>query len=345
MLQKRSADRYKELVENVNDAVYTVEFKTLEFTSVNQAAERLTGYTKHALLHKKVFEIIPKEYIPIVQKMIGLKHKKKSTVYEIEIIRKDGTLVPVEISSTALYDNDIPVEILGVARDISSRKLLEKQRSIFISLITHEVKNPLTSALLYLPLLQKRVQKDDTSLHYVETLQRQMISIDRLMTDFLDVMQMRVGKFRLHRERIDVNEIIDEVINQFSPTNRVIRKEGSAKKVFADATRIKQVLTNLISNAVKYSRDEEEILIQVTNNVSHVVIGVKDFGEGIAKEDQSKIFHVFERTDVVLKKTIKGHGLGLYICREIVKHHGGKLWVESTLGKGSTFFFTIPYKV
>ena len=336
--------RYREIIENLNDAVYTVDSRTLLFSSVNTAAEKLTGYTKKELLSLHIAKVIAPESLPLVKKMISAKKKKdQSTIYEVELVKKDGTRVAIEVSSRAIYEQGEITEIIGVARDITERKMVERSRNTFISLVTHEIKNPLTSVKLRLALLKKHVQKDEKATSHVLTISQQLRSIEQLMADFLDVLQMRVGKFRIERKPFDLNEAIDTVISDYdSKTHPITRQGTAAKKVKGDSRRICQVLVNLVSNARKYSQDGKEIFIRVESSSREVVVAVQDFGEGINKTDQKRIFEAYTRILASGKKSVKGHGLGLFICQQIIHLHKGRIWVESEKGKGSTFFFSLP---
>lgn len=344
---KRREERYKEIIENLNDAVYTVDLKTLTFTSVNIVGEKLTGYRRPELLKTHITKVIPPEYLPLVKKMIAKKRNNDaSTIYEIEIVKKNGTRVPVEISSRAIYENEVPVEILGIARDISERKMHEQQRNIFISLIAHEIKNPLTSIKLYTELLTKHIKHDEKAQSFLKPLGQQMDTIEQLVKEFLDINHMRMGKFTIKKEKFNLNDVIDETISTYAAsTNHKIVKKGKMDfPVIGDRERICQVLSNLISNAIKYSPDESEIIISASKTKTHITVNVQDFGNGISKAEQKRIFELFFRTKYSEESNVNGHGLGLYICQEIIKRHKGKLWVESKETKGSIFYFTLPLK-
>lgn len=340
-----SEHRYHQILDNVNDAVYTVDLTTKQFTSLNKAGERLTGYAKKELLGKPFTDIIPPELLPLVLKMIRKKIKRDvSTVYEIEIIRKDGSRVPIEISSKISYKDDKPHEILGVARDITERRHIERQREVFVSLITHEIKNPLTAIKMYAQLLI-REEADTASgrMGHIRAIQQQISLLNQLMSDFLEVNQLQLGKFQIIKEKFDLDKEIDSIVSSFPKGKHTIVRKGRLKrKVSADKNRIRQVIWNLLSNAVKYSPDADKVVLSVVRRNDSVAVSVVDFGVGLSPSDQKKIFDLFYRTKFSHQSKIRGHGLGLYICQQIVKGHKGKIKVESVEGKGSTFSFTIP---
>jgi PAS domain S-box-containing protein len=345
-MPRRSAERYHQLIDNVNDAVYTVDLKTGKFTTVNKAGERLTGYPLKDLLNMSFLDVIAPDSISLVRKKISQKVKKDvSTIYEIEIIRKDGSKLPVEVSSRAVYSDGDVVEILGVARNIEERKHLEHQKDIFLSLLTHEIKNPLATIKGYTELLHKK-SKDEKSRGYLTQMNKQIDELVTLMNDFLEVSKVRVGKFGISKEDLDISKLIKEVLSTYQrgvSTHEIVFK-GKGGKVLADKTRITQVLLNLINNAVKYSPNAGKVVVNSYKDHKGITVSVQDFGVGIPKSDLKKVFDLFFRVNEEAHRKIKGYGLGLFITREIIKSHKGKLWVESEVGRGSTFFFTLPTK-
>jgi PAS domain S-box-containing protein len=340
-------ERYHQLIDNVNDAVYTVDLKTGKFSSVNKAGEKLTGYSLKELLKMNFLNVIAPESIPIVKKKISQKVKKNvSTIYEIEVVRKDGTRLPVEVSSRAVYSGKDAVEILGVARNIKERKQLEHQKDIFLSLLTHEIKNPLTTIKGYTELLHKK-SKDEKTKGYLTQMNKQIDDLVSLMNDFLEVSRVRVGKFDINKEEIDLKQLISEISESYqkgSKTHLISFEGKKAGNVLADKVRITQVLLNLVNNALKYSPTAGKVIIGLEKSKKEFIVSVQDFGVGIPKSDLKKVFDLFFRVNEEEHKKIKGYGLGLFISREIIKSHKGKIWAESEAGKGSTFFFTLPLK-
>ncbi len=343
-MKSKGDRRYQELFESLNDAVYIVDVKTLQFTFLNNAVEKLTGYKKSEFLSMKVSDLIPPEYSSVVREMIQkkLEGQSKSTIYEVELKRKNGSRVPVEISSLARFDNGVPVEFLGIARDITERRLAQQQRDVMVSLVTHEIKNPLTTIVGFLDLLKKRLKTDKTARSYLLTIIDQTDSINTVMNDFLDVSQMRLGKLKIHLNSVDLDKLIKEVVKPFKII-RIVEIKGQIEgQIIADPDRIRQVLVNLLTNAMKYSLPDHPIAITLSKTHNQIRVEVTDLGQGISEGDQSHIFDLFVRGKNQSENLIKGHGLGLYVCKQIIKLHKGKIGVKSEIGKGSTFFFTLP---
>lgn len=239
---------------------------------------------------------------------------------------------------------------LGTCIDITERKQLEESKDNFISIASHELKTPLTTLSAYSQLLTSKVSKDKNSeiYNYITKINNQVEKISDLVTDLLDVSRINEGKLRYDKEVFNLVELIEEIvadIQSTSPQHKIILKVKYNAKVLGDSNRIAQVLVNLLTNAIKYSPKAHKIVVTVEKTKrakNSITVGVQDFGIGIARSEHEKIFERFYRADDVQKKTISGFGLGLHITSEIVKRHGGKIWVKSIKDKGSTFFFTLP---
>ncbi|CAN5158572.1 hypothetical protein BH09PAT2_BH09PAT2_07250 [soil metagenome] len=237
--------------------------------------------------------------------------------------------------------------ILLAIEDITEKKQLEMQKDDFISIASHELKTPVTSMKVYAQLLQKHplITADKKASDMLAKMDVQMNRLTELVASFMNVYKLGTGKLRLHKKHFDLEKLVAEVVANFQYTvsSHVVTQKGLAKAiVFADRERINQVLINLISNAIKYSPDDDKILVNLTKSVDEITVSIQDFGMGIPKEEQSRIYERFFRAKGKKEGKIPGLGLGLFISAEIVKQHGGKLWVDSTEGKGSTFYFTLP---
>jgi signal transduction histidine kinase len=237
--------------------------------------------------------------------------------------------------------------ILLAIEDVTELRRIEKQKDDFISMATHELKTPLTSIKMFIQLLQKihAKKKDKKSLFIADKINTQVDRLTSMMSSFLNVYSIQSGKMDMHRNHFLIDKAINEEIDtfQYSADSHVITFKGkTGLKVFADKERVSQVLINLLTNAIKYSPEGNKINVEISKNKSGVIISVRDFGMGIAKSQQKKIFERFYRTNGKKERDIKGLGLGLYIASEIVKAHEGKLWLESKVGEGTTFFFSLP---
>jgi two-component system CheB/CheR fusion protein len=237
--------------------------------------------------------------------------------------------------------------ILLVMEDITEHKFLQERTDTFMSMASHELRTPLTTIRMLVQLLQKHFEALDDSLliGYLEKVDQQAGQLSKLATDLLDVSGIGAKKFQLDEATFDLMLLVKEVSEntQLLSDGHMILLEGkTAINVYADRERVSRVLVNLMMNAIKYSPDAKKIIVTIAQTKSVVTVSVQDFGIGIAAADQKKIFERFYRSPDKSNHHLAGLGLGLYISSTIVERHGGRIWVESKKGKGSTFFFTLP---
>lgn len=237
--------------------------------------------------------------------------------------------------------------ILLAFEDITARKLLERQKDDFIGIVSHELKTPLTSILLYAQILERHLgkNKDKKGAYFLSKVSGQTERLTQLMASFVNVYQIQGGKLALRKKRFPFDEMIEGIIADFQYTSKthVVEHVGGAKTdILADRERITQVMVNLITNAIKYSPKSDKILVIVSREKEKVVVCIQDFGLGIPLKEQDKIFERFYRAEGKRESNISGLGLGLYISQEIINRHKGKIWVESTEEKGSKFCFSLP---
>lgn len=220
-------------------------------------------------------------------------------------------------------------------------------RDDFISVASHELKTPITSVKVFTQVLKKHSEQigDSKAVAHLNTMDKQLNKLTELVYDLLNISKIQAGKMEFKYEYFDFDSLVKEIVNvlqQIEERHTIVIEGQTNKKVYGDQERIGQVFNNLITNAIKYSPKSKEIVIKLSSDEKYVQVGVQDFGIGMAKEHLSKIFERFYRVYDTTDKTFPGLGIGLYICAEIVKRHGGKLWVESDLGKGSNFLFRLP---
>jgi signal transduction histidine kinase len=179
----------------------------------------------------------------------------------------------------------------------------------------------------------------------LDKMESQLTRLTHLISDLLDMSKIKAGQLDVVKEPIDLDALVHDIVDtmqQISPTHTISFHGASHTQIVGDSDRLGQVFTNLISNAVKYSPQANHIDIAITVSQTTVTVSIRVYGIGIPKEHQQKIFDRFYRVSDVHDKTFPGLGMGLYISSEIVKQHGGRLWVESAESEGATFFISLP---
>lgn len=239
--------------------------------------------------------------------------------------------------------------ILLAIEDITERKQLEQQKDEFISIASHELKTPITSVKAYAQILGQRFRKanDLTSVELVEKMDIQLDKLTALIGDLLDVTKIEAGRIQFNESNFDFNELVDITVEDLQRTTEkhIISKDlQPAITVFGDHDRLGQVITNFIANAIKYSPQNDKIIVKTSIKKDMVTLSVQDFGVGLSKDDQAKVFERFYRVSGSDQNTYPGLGLGLYISHEIIRRHGGEVWVDSKKMEGSTFCFSLPIK-
>lgn len=241
----------------------------------------------------------------------------------------------------------ITVTSLILAAVMAERRAFEQRKDEFISMASHELKTPLTIMQAYTELLHRKYtqQSNQEALLYLSKMASQIAGLSRLIADMLDVSRIQAGKIALAEEAVDVDMLVREIVEylQLTTAQHQIGIEGEVQCVIAgDKERLGQVLINLITNAMKYSPHAKRIIVHLTHAQETLIVGVQDFGIGIPKGQQQKVFERFYRVKSDQNRTYPGLGIGLYIAHQIIERHAGKMWVESVEGQGSSFFFSLP---
>ncbi len=253
-------------------------------------------------------------------------------------------LYPYNISITPIYLNKQIIGANVILRDTKNEPEKERVKEDYLSVLSHELKTPVTSLKVYNQLLLRNLQnKDDKNLHIAAKMNSELDRVKRLVQNFYDISRVQSGKMSLEKEFFGIDDFINDLVETLRLTykNRKIRVDGSTGSlVYADKDKIEQVVINLINNAIKYSPSHEEITILLKRNGRKITVGVKDHGVGIPKKFQKRIFERFYQ--IKADKKNGGLGVGLYIASTIIKFHQGQIWVESKVGKGSTFYFSLP---
>ena len=319
-----------------------------EIHEANDEFLRIVDYSRQELKSGKIKwdKLTPKVYRP--KDKIAIKQLLRygtTTPWEKDFIRKDGMQIPVIIGSALLNKNT--GENIVFVLDITERKKLEQRKDEFIALASHELKTPVTSLKMYTQILQQRLKKAGTkdAEMFMVKMDGQLNKLTKIIGDLLDISRVQAGKLEYKKEIFPVNDLIAEITSNIQRTadgHKIYIKGQTNQKIKADRDRIGQVLINLINNAIKFSPKSKKILLGSSLENDNVKIYVRDFGIGIPKELQPKIFDRFYQASSSEGRTYPGLGLGLYISKEITERHGGQISIESKPGIGSIFYVTLP---
>ena len=234
----------------------------------------------------------------------------------------------------------------GVIAGMTRPQHAKENQTDLLAMVSHELKSPLTTIKLYIQLAEKTggsATKRDGS--YLASALREVDHMHLLMENFLDLSAVETGNVSVYPRRFDLNTVIQEEVDHLTRVERSHRFEYSASvrlMVFADEIKIRHVIANLISNAIKYSPKGSAITLSSTRKGNKTVVSVSDQGPGISLEDQLRLFGKFCRVGGQAQNSKAGHGMGLYLVKQIMLAHGGDVWVESTPGQGAVFNFCLP---
>ena len=309
------------------------------FIEVNPAFETMTGLKAESIVGKSVKEVIP-----------GIEPLWIETYGKVVI---SGTPITFENYSAALgrwYQvqaySPAPGRFATIFSDVTERKKSETLKDEFIGMISHELKTPLTVVIGALSTaamegLPENLRRD---LFHDAVSHSEMLA--SIVDNLLELSRSQSARLDLHKVPADVRLIACKVVGQLKTKsaihNVICEFPETLPLVPADPLRLERILYNLVENAIKYSPAGGEVKTFARQNDGFLVIGVSDQGIGISAENQPKLFQSFERLGAEVKGAIQGTGLGLRVCRILAEAHGGKIWVESTPGRGSTFYFTLP---
>ena len=354
-------ERVRAVVDTVSDGVITINPKGV-IKSVNIAAELIFGYQESELLNKNVKMLMPDSYKKEHDQYISnymetgdaqIISPRGSIARRREVtgIKKDGSTFPLELSigvSNVLGE----AMFTGVVRDISKQKEVETMKAEFVSTVSHELRTPLTSIKGSLGLLASGVTGAEFDPASTELLQVSMRNVDRLselINDILDIEKLEAGALEFRFGAVSIDEILNEAIsvNQHYAINNGVTfelaNENAAGDVYADANRIAQVMSNLLSNAAKFSPKDGMVTLSAKPHLDGMIrFSVEDQGVGIPEEFRGRIFERFTQVDSSDRRKKGGTGLGMAITKSIIDSHFGHIDFTSVVDQGTTFFFDLP---
>lgn len=328
-----------QILENMSDAFLALDAQW-RFTYINAQAEKLYRRTREELSGKIIWEAFPELQGTRFFEALYTAMETQQPVWLEEYSPAQTHWLEIRIHSSKY----------GLAvyyTDITERKQAEQRKDELISMISHELKTPVTGIKGFTQVLYSRFKKrdDEETLHFLSRMDAQINKLTRLINDLLDISKMNVGKLRFAEEVFDLDTLIQETVENLqavTPTYTLRIERRARAQVFGDRDRIGQVLLNLLTNALKYSPEAEVVRIHAFCEGDHAVVSVQDFGIGIAEAHHQKIFERFYQVTDPVEKTYPGLGIGLYLSNEIISRHSGRMWVESQRGKGATFSFSLP---
>ncbi len=319
---------------------------------INKKGCEILGYKKEQIVGANFIEsfVVPSErerYRSMFGGETGIPEEFHE-YYEVPIITKDGSEKTIAWHNTLLKDKHGNITgVLSSGEDITLRMEIDRMKSEFVSTVSHEIRTPLTVILgLAQLLLSKEAMEMEKAKKYYRTMYNESKRLSDLVNDFLDIQRMESGKQVFFKENISIVDVIDDVMELYETNSThtilVDMDQIEYPPLYADFQKIKQLFTNLISNAMKYSPEGSKIRVKVRENGHSVKVTVKDYGLGIPSDCIPNLFEKFYRVDNSDHRKVGGTGLGLAICKEIIDAHGGTIAVSSELGKGSEFYFTLP---
>ncbi len=313
---------------------------------------------------KEMFGFYASDTITVEDTLAQIQPEHQALVKDaIDASIKQGTRFDIEFSVEGVHDKksrwmrgigNIAVDqdgkaenFTGVLYDITIHKQDELRKNDFIAMVSHELKAPITAIQAYVQIAIARAQRIENGL-ITETLLKatfQTKKMTELINGFLSVSNFEAGKIYLSEQSFQIKELIEDAISEvrlLHENSDIKIKEYCEKTIFADRNKIAQVLTNFLTNAIKYSPVEKTIEVSSKIADGSLLVSVRDQGIGIEPKDQEKLFERYYRIKNKDTNGIAGFGLGLYLSSEIIQRHEGKIWVDSTVGEGSTFYFSLP---
>jgi PAS domain S-box-containing protein len=365
---QENEQKYRLLVENQTDLLAEIS-PTGEFLFVNPAYRKLLGKEKDQILGLSVDTLIHEDDRERAAKEFSTAYNPPYTSYsEARMITKDGWRW-IAWKCNAVLDNQKNITALTcMGRDITESKQakeelekankqlreIDKLKDNFLSTVSHELRTPLTSIKSFVEILLNYDEDKTTQKEFLGIINEESDRLTRLINDFLDISKIQAGRMQWKTEELSVTDAINSAVNTARPLidkeklTVTVNAEADLPKVLCDRDRLVQVVTNILGNAIKFTPESGKITLKAWFDKNQslepaaVTVSITDTGIGIAPENHHKIFENFGQVGDVLKDRPKGTGLGLPICKKIIENYKGKIWVDSDLGKGTTFLFTLP---
>lgn len=343
---EREMALHSEMLRCVGDGVIATDGKG-NIIYWNDSATRIYGWSKKEVLGRNIMRLnVPEVSCKKATEIMARLTSGEAWSGELPVQRKDGSVFIADITDTPIFNQQGElVCVVGVSRDVTERKNAEQIKDEFISLVSHELRTPLTVIKGALKLvMDEKISPEDSRLLLIEAM-KSSDDLAEIVDNLVELSRFQSGRLRLGVKTTDIGQAVQKIVNteRARVTDHIIALTvpEDLPPAEADIVRLQHVMHNLIDNASKYSPPDTEIHVSVMRQDRHILFGVRDHGNGISTKDQSRLFKAFERLREK-SSAQQGLGLGLLVCKRLVEAHGGKIWVESKTGHGSTFWFTFP---
>jgi PAS domain S-box-containing protein len=350
--------KFENVVKEMADAVVVID-KTNKITLVNKAMEKLSGYSERELMGKNYDGILKfvfdkdGKFLKDIPDVVFEKGIEKRPYQDVSIVRKDGKKMAVDgVASPITDEKGAVVGVVGIIRDVSKQRELDKLKTDFVSLASHQLRTPLTGIKWFSELLSEKSNKfpDDELSKYIRSIKESNERMITLVNDMLSVSRIESGKtLTVGNKTLSLKKILEMSIedqNKLIQDMKVkvigVEKIDSTIKVRGDLSNYLQIFGNLINNAVKYSHRNSEVFIKVSKNKKDLRVTIADSGLGIPADQTNRLFEKFFRADNV-SRNIPGSGLGLYLVKSLIDNYGGKIVIESKEGEGTHVYVKLPY--
>ena len=356
--RNKAEQKFRDILESSPDAMVIID-KTGIIAIVNSQAEKVFGYRRDEMLGQPVELLLPSRFHAdwpgeLERFFVNPLVRPMGSGGELYGRRKDGRGFPVEVNLSPIETVD-GILVVSTIRDVTDRMQLIRRleemnelRNEFVAIVAHDLRSPMTSISGYAQeLLNEWDATDDAKkIEHLQVIVRNTEHLAGFVEDVLQVARIEAHEHTYDIGAFDIRSLVERALGEVDGANIDRRFEFSAlgdiPLVLGDESRQWQVLTNLLSNAVKFSPAEEPIVVGLSRIDDSVQVSVTDRGIGIANDDLAKLFQKFGRVSNPGVLKTPGNGLGLYICKTLVEAQGGRIWCESSPGRGSTFNFTIP---
>jgi PAS domain S-box-containing protein len=347
---QQSEARYRTLVESSPDGVLSIDASGC-INTCNEWVCQFLGQPRETIIGRPALQILTDLKASEISSFVAELVKRGQVEGEFLAVNSHGQTVPLWVKAVNLSRRQgRPTQTIVYTRDIAERKKLDQIREEFISLVSHELRTPMTIIIGSLSTIlseEERLSKDERH-QLLEDAVAESEALSRLLENLLELSRIQAQQLSLYYEPVEIRKLIENAVKKvrhLPATHPVlVSVPDDIPAVNADPLRVERILYNLLENAVKYSPEKSQVRISVTQKTGYLVIGVSDQGKGLSPREQARLFQPFQRLERSIAAGVKGVGLGLVVCQRLAEAHGGRVWVESRLGHGSTFYFSLPLK-